>query len=132
MTKKIILLASFVFVITIFVACTQETEEKFSNKNIEVDSEYVFDIEAIKTSGDGIYNERIILDETFALEYSNIIFEKILKKDINKYKDIFINYDKDKEIWVTTYCMGNETVGGDINIAINGKTGKVVLIWAGE
>lgn len=61
-----------------------------------------------------------------------MILEKVLKKDINEHKEVYINYDSKKEVWILTYSLGKETLGGDINIAIDKKTGEVLLIWLGE
>ena len=55
-----------------------------------------------------------------------------MKKDINEYKNVFINYDAKKEVWLLTYTPGKEILGGDINIAIYKKTGEIKKIWFGE
>ena len=61
-----------------------------------------------------------------------MILEKILEKDINEYKEVNISYDTKKEIWVLTYSLGKETLGGDVNVAIEKKRGEILLIWLGE
>ena len=67
-----------------------------------------------------------------ALEYSKMILEKVLKKDIKEYKEVKISYDTKKEIWVSTYSFGKEILGGTVNIAIDEKTGEILLVWSGE
>lgn len=98
----------------------------------QTDSDYSIDIEEIKKSGVGISDEKIISNKSVALKYSNMIFEKVLKKNIDKYKEVTISYDKEKEIWVFSYAKDKKTLGGDINIAIDKNTGEVLLVWSGE
>lgn len=132
MVKKI-LLAMFILGTVTFVGCSSEVREKESMQQIlKTDNSYTFDANKIRQSGAGINGEEIIIDKTIALEYSNMILEKVLKKDINEYKEVNINYDSKKEVWILTYGWEEETLGGDINIAIDKKTGEVLLIWSGE
>lgn len=132
MVKKI-LLAIFILGTVTLVACSSEIREKERLQQIlETDNSYTFDANKIKQSGAGINGDEIIPDKTIALEYSNMILEKVLKKDINEYKVVYIDYDSKKQVWILTYSLGEETLGGDINIAIDKNTGEVLLIWSGE
>ena len=131
--KKKLILTLFIFGSVICVACSTEVKEKEAmQQEMKVDNSYVFDAKKIKNSGNGIYTEKIISNKRIALEYSNMILEKILEKDINEYKEVNISYDTKKEIWVLTYSLGKETLGGDVNVAIEKKRGEILLIWLGE
>lgn len=97
MVKKL-LLAIFVLGTVTLVACSSEIREKESMQQIlETDNSYTFDANRIKQSGARINGDEIIPDKTIALEYSNMILEKTLKKDINEYKEVYINYDSKKK-----------------------------------
>ena len=125
---------TFYFVKSYFLCvCSTEVKEKETmQQEIKVDSNYVFNAKKIKNSRDGIYTGKIISNKTIALEYSKMILEKVLKKDIKEYKEVKISYDTKKEIWVSTYSFGKEILGGTVNIAIDEKTGEILLVWSGE
>lgn len=133
MVKKMLLMIALILATIICIACSTTVKEKETMKQeLKVDKSYIFNAQKIKKSKDGIREEIIIPDKTIALEYSNMILEKVLKKDINEYKEVDINYDSKKGVWILTYGLGKEILGGDINIAIDKKTGEVLLIWSGE
>lgn len=133
MVKKMLLMIVLILATIICVACSTAVKEKETMKQeLKVDKSYIFDAQKIKKTKDGIWEEIIIPDKNIALEYSNMVLEKVLKKDINEYKEVYINYDSKKEVWIVTYGLGKETLGGDINIAIDKKTGEVLLVWLGE
>ena len=116
----------------ICMSCTSKVQEETINQELNVNKNYNVEIEKIKEAGNGIYDDAIITDKNIAIMYSNMILENVLDKDINKYEEVLINYDEEKEIWISTYILKGNVLGGDVNITIDKNTGEVLLIWFGE
>lgn len=108
------LLIIFILGIINLTACSSEEgrQQESIQQILETDNSCTFDVNKIKQSCVGINGDDIIPDKTIALEYSNMILEKVLKKDINEYKEVDINYDSKKGVWILTYGLGKEILGG--------------------
>ena len=121
-----------ILVMLFCVACTSKNNDEEVSSKLKVKYDYQFDDLNIKDSGEGIHKGDIIYDENIAIEYSDMIFENVLKKEKEKYKEKEISYDSEKGVWVVTYMLDKKTLGEDVNIAIKKSTGEILLIWAGE
>ena len=83
----------------------------------------------------GTYTEDVVSDKDTALSIAKIIFKGMRKsKDAEKYVPTSVFYDEQDKIWIVSFSKETEKilVGGDCNIAIQAKDGKVVRIWFGE
>lgn len=83
-------------------------------------------------NGEASYDGDVIKDQTAAKAYADLIIEKTLDKTLSHYKDIGIAFDSDNGIWVVSYGIDEDTLGGDIRVAFSKKTGEVLKIWFGE
>lgn len=98
MVKKGLLIIFILGIINLAACSSEEGRQQESIQQIlETDNSYTFDVNKIKQSGVGINGDDRIPDKTIALEYSNMILKKVLKKDINEYKEVDINYDSKKK-----------------------------------
>ena len=126
--KKIILLA--IGLIIVLVGCNKVSEANFYSKSNQSIKEGVLDLDSI--GGSIAFEGDIIQNEEIANQYADIIIKETLKKNINDYKTTKVNYDSNKKIWIISYYVDDETIGGDINIAISKKDGEVYKVWFGE
>lgn len=97
------------------------------NQTIE---SYNFDLPSL--TNEAAYNGDIVVNAESAKQYANTILKETLEKDLNEYKVVNVMYDSNNNVWVINYGIDEETVGGDISIAISKKTGEVLKIWFGE
>lgn len=77
----------------------------------------------------------VIPDEETALKIAKAIFDGMEKsKDAQKYVPQSVFYDNQDEIWIVSFGENSNqlTLGGDCNIALQKKDGKVLRIWFGE
>ena len=83
----------------------------------------------------GTYQEDVIPNEQVAVNVAIQIFDGISKDSYEeKYIPQLVVFDESCEVWIVTFWPDqsdtNEvTVGGDCNIAIQKKDGKVLRIW---
>lgn len=83
----------------------------------------------------GTYTEDVISDKDTALSIARIIFNGMKKsKEAEEYIPKSVFYDEQDKIWIVSFSRETDEiiVGGDCNIAIQAKDGKVVRIWFGE
>ena len=92
----------------------------------------IVDIDRIKNSGEALFDGDVISDKDIAVKYAKIIVSETLRKDINNYKIINVIHDDNKGIWSVDFSVGQDTIGGDINIILSQKTGEIILICFGE
>ena len=78
------------------------------------------------------YSGNIIQDEITAEKYADVIFTHTLQKKLNDYKVKHINFYPKNNIWVVSYGVDENTIGGDTNIVLSASTGEVLKIWFGE
>ena len=77
----------------------------------------------------------IIPNEKVALRVAETIFDGMKKSEaVQDYVAQSVFYDNQDEIWIVTFWNNSDqtTLGGDCNIAIQKKDGKVLRIWFGE
>ena len=92
----------------------------------------IVDLDRIKNSGEALFDGDVISDKDIAVKYAKIIVSETLRKDINNYKIINVIHDDNKGIWSVDFSVGQDTIGGDINIILSQKTGEIILICFGE
>lgn len=101
-----------------------------SSKSKESDST-VESIQYEAMQGEATYNGDIVKSVDAAKEYANIVMKEI-GQDLKKYKVVTAAFDSNSRIWVINYGIDEETMGGDVSIAIAQKTGEIKQIWFGE
>ena len=77
----------------------------------------------------------VIPDEETALKIAKAIFDGMEKnKDAKEYVPQSVFYDNQDEIWIVSFGKNSNQImlGGDCNIAMQKKDGKVLRIWFGE
>ena len=77
----------------------------------------------------------VIPDEETALNIAKAIFDGMEKsKDAQEYVPQSVFFDNQDEIWIVSFSKNSNqiTLGGDCNIAMQKKDGKVLRIWFGE
>ena len=83
----------------------------------------------------GTYGGMVIPDEETALKIAKAIFDGMEKsKDAKEYVPQSVFYDNQDEIWIVSFGKNSNHImlGGDCNIAMQKKDGKVLRIWFGE
>ena len=83
----------------------------------------------------GTYGGMVIPDEETALKIAKAIFDGMEKsKDAKEYVPQSVFYDNQDEIWIVSFGTNSNHImlGGDCNIAMQKKDGKVLRIWFGE
>lgn len=84
----------------------------------------------------GTYSEKeVIPDEETALKIAKAIFDGMTKsKEMQEYVPQSVFYDNQDEVWIVSFWNNSEqlALGGDCNIALQKKDGKVLRIWFGE
>ena len=79
--------------------------------------------------------DAVIPDEKTAIKVAQAIFDGMEKsKEIQKYIPQSVFYDSQDEIWIVSFGQNSKEIvlGGDCNIAMQKKDGKVLRIWFGE
>ena len=76
----------------------------------------------------GTYGGMVIPDEETALKIAKAIFDGM------EYVPQSVFYDNQDEIWIVSFGKNSNHImlGGDCNIAMQKKDGKVLRIWFGE
>ena len=84
----------------------------------------------------GTYSgEAVIPDEETALKIAKAIFDGMEKsKDAQEYVPQAVFYDNQDRVWIVSFWKNSSqiTLGGECNIAMQKKDGKVLRIWFGE
>ena len=84
----------------------------------------------------GTYSGKAVIpDEETALKIATAIFDGMAKSnEVQEYVPQSVFYDNQDEVWIVSFWKdANQImVGGDCNIAMQKKDGKVLRIWFGE
>lgn len=84
----------------------------------------------------GTYSEQpVIPDADTALAIAQTIFDGMKKStEAQQYVPQSVFYDSQDEIWIVSFwnTSSQTSTGGDCNIAMQKKDGKVLRIWFGE
>ena len=130
MKKKLIFLFITLLSITLFSACGNGKKE---NNMVKYESGIYYDKNWDETVG--TYTESVIPDKDTALEVATVIFNGMDKsRGAKEYVPKSVFYDDQDEIWIVSFGKNSNqiTLGGDCNIAMQKKDGKVLRIWFGE
>lgn len=129
--KRTIALLVIILNIIFCSACVNDNKEK---SMIKYESGNFYDKNWSETSG--TYSEEaVISDEKTALKIASAIFDGMKKNDdVQEYVPQSVFYDNQDEIWIVSFWKNSNqiTLGGDCNIAMQKKDGKVLRIWFGE
>ena len=136
MVKKVLcLMFAILYGGMVMTSCkTNNSDDVFGNVS-DLSYSYetgIVDIDRIKKSGEALFDGDVISDKDIAVKYAKIIVSETLRKDINNYKIINVIHDDNKGIWSVDFSVGQDTIGGDINIILSQKTGEIILICFGE
>lgn len=129
MVKIKIALLTICILGVLFMSVSCKKSDSLNSPN-ETTGSYCFDLQSLKDVA--IYNSDVIVNAEAAKQYASIIFKETLRKNINDYKKVTVMFDSNKNIWIVQYNIDDDTVGGDISIAISKKNGEVIKIWFGE
>lgn len=130
------MLKSKIVLFTILILCVLSASCKKSSDMISIESSnesigsYNFDRQKLKD--EATYVGDVIVNAESVKMYANVVLQGTLGKDLNDYKEVTVMLDSNNKVWVVNYGIGEETVGGDISIAISRKTGEILKIWFGE
>lgn len=128
MKKLLILIA--VLVMLFCSSCNRDSGENdmvkyetgvFQNKNWEEQT--------------GTYQGDAIPDKKTAVGIATQIFDGMKKSSTSQeYTPQAVFYDEEDDVWIISFWKESEriTLGGDCNIAIQKKDGRVLRIWFGE
>lgn len=116
------------------ISCSACGNSKKENDMIKYESGNFHDKNWSETIG--TYSGRAVIpDEETALKIAEAIFDGMEKsKEAQKYVPQSVFYDNQDEIWIVSFWENSNqlTLGGDCNIALQKKDGKVLRIWFGE
>lgn len=129
MKKTFTLLFTVILCVILLSACKNEKGNDMFN--------YKSGVYHDKNWGDsvGTYKKDVISDEKCAVAVATEIFNCMEKsKALEEYKPQSVFYDEKDEIWIVSFWKDSDeiTLGGDCNIAMQKKDGKVLRIWFGE
>lgn len=121
-------------IILSMISCSACGNSKKENDMIKYESGNFHDKNWSETIG--TYGGRAVIpDEETALKIAEAIFDGMEKsKEAQKYVPQSVFYDNQDEIWIVSFWENSNqlTLGGDCNIALQKKDGKVLRIWFGE
>lgn len=83
----------------------------------------------------GAYTVDVIPNKETAIAVAEMIFETMEKsQSFNEYVPNSVFFDEPDEIWIVSFSKDSDEIilGGDCNIALQKKDGKVLRIWFGE
>ena len=130
MRKILVVLVIALIVISCSACCTNQKD----NEMIKYESGTFYDKNWNEPIGTYSGNA-VIPDEETALKIAKAIFDGIEKsKEVQEYVPQSVFYDDQDEIWIVSFGKSSNqiTLGGDCNIALQKKDGKVLRIWFGE
>ena len=116
------------------ISCTACGTSKGENDMIKYESGNFHDKNWSETVGT-YRGKAVIPDEETALKIAEAIFDGMEKsKDTQEYAPQSVFYDNQDEIWIVSFWKNSNqiTIGGECNIAMQKKDGKVLRIWFGE
>ena len=121
-------------IILSMISCSACGNSKKENDMIKYESGNFHDKNWSETIGT-YSGKAVIPDEKTALRIAKAIFDGMEKsKAAQKYEPQSVFYDNQDEIWIVSFWENTKqpTLGGDCNIALQKKDGKVLRIWFGE
>ena len=116
------------------ISCSACGNSKKENDMIKYESGKFYDKNWSEATGTYSGNA-VIPDEETALKIAKAIFDGMEKsKEAQEYVPQSVFYDNQDEIWIVSFWKDSNhiTLGGDCNIALQKKDGKVLRIWCGE
>lgn len=124
-----------VFIIVLsMISCSACGNSKRVNDMIKYESGDFYDKNWSETIGTYI-GKAVIPDEETALKIAKAIFDGMGKsKEVQEYVPQSVFYDNQDEVWIVSFGKNSNqiTLGGECNIALQKKDGKVLRIWFGE
>lgn len=127
--KKIIIAILILIISLSFVACNNKKE----NTNMKYEEGIFYDKNWNEEIG--TYTNNIVSTKEDAINIAVSIYNGMKKsKEMSNLVPNSVFYDTQDEIWIINFKNPNsrKTVGGDCNIALQKKDGKVLRIWFGE
>lgn len=121
--------------LTIMVGCSNHQYQQNGDKNMDLEFKEGIYHEKTWDESIGTYKNDIIPDKKIALQVAVQIFEGMQKSSTaEKYVPQTVFYDREDELWIVSFWEDTEEeiLGGDCNIALQKKDGKVLRIWFGE
>lgn len=117
---------------------TISDSEENTNKLVEYKSGVYSNKKWEETTG--TYQKDVVPNKDVALQIANTIFDGMEKNsNTESLTANSIFYDEEDEVWIINFAIpdneaedGSMIVGGDCNIAIQKKDGKILRIWFGE
>ncbi len=131
MRRTLVVLVIVVLSMISYSACGNSKKE---NAMIKYESGNFYDKNWSETIGT-YRGDAVIPDEETALKIAKAIFDGMEKsEDAQQYVPQSVFYDNQDEIWIVSFGKNSNqnTLGGDCNIAMQKKDGKVLRIWFGE
>ena len=128
--KRTLVLSTIILSMVFCSACGNSKKE---NDMVKYESGNYHDKNWSETIG--TYGGMVIPDEETALKIAKAIFDGMEKsKDAKEYVPQSVFYDNQDEIWIVSFGKNSNHImlGGDCNIAMQKKDGKVLRIWFGE
>lgn len=116
------------------ISCSACGNSKKENDMIKYESGNFHDKNWSETIGT-YSGEAVIPDEETALKIAKAIFDGMEKsKEAQEYVPQSVFYDNQDEIWIVSFWKNSNQLilGGECNIAMQKKDGKVLRIWFGE
>ena len=82
----------------------------------------------------GTYNGDVIPNENTAISIATQIFDSMEKSNAyDHFKPQAVFYDEQDAVWIVSLYNSEEMhTGGDCNIAMQKRDGKILRIWFGE
>ena len=106
------------------ITTSSSLQKNYSIKDCEINLESL--------ENEHSFNGEIISNEKIAKEFSDIVIESVLNKNLDDYEIVNIAFDSNNNVWVLSYLINNETLGGGINVALSKADGKIINIWFDE
>lgn len=116
------------------ISCSACDNSKKENDMIKYESGIFYDKNWSESIGTYSGNA-VIPDAETALKIATAIFDGMEKsKEAQKYVPQSVFFDNQDEVWIVSFYENSNliTLGGDCNIALQKKDGKVLRIWFGE
>ena len=126
--KKLATIFCLISVIVILTSC----ESKTNNEDTTETTTTATSINQSESYADGLYIGDVIPNKKVAKEYGNLILTNTLQKNLEDYKVVNVDFNREKKLWLVNYSKDKMTLGGDISIEISKKNGKVNHIEFGE
>jgi hypothetical protein len=79
----------------------------------------------------GDFTNQLEIQPETALKIAELLLVDYSENILNDKTPVLFTVENE-DIYVISYILTERQPGGDINIAINSKTGEVLKMWAGE